>query len=288
MLQKDFYKEVEKIGKLKHILYGDTDSIFILIPVNTQNLTPEEKWKIAEKSAEDINTLITKYVTQHLLPRCNINPKNNKTYFKTELLMDSAMFLEVKKQYAYKLLIQEGNVLDPPKVEYTGIQVVKSDAAKLTQNLLKEMIEGVILNSEYPDMEKLQQITYVVNKFKAKFNQDLKEFNFHDIGFPGKWGKKSHLIHGMTLYNLITKHETFGVGSAGRFIYCKFINPPVLPKEVSLKDTKGICIPYEYNVEELKVLLEKFGIVPDENIQWNKLFTTTCQRVVDLAKTLKR
>lgn len=269
-------------------LVHNTDSIFILVPANTKELSPEQKWEIAEKSADEINNLINKYVTGHLLPRCNINPKYNQTYFKTELLMDSGMFLNVKKQYAYKLLVKEGVVLDPPKVKYTGIQVVKSDAAKMTQNMLKEMIEKVVLNSEYPDNQKLQQITMVVNRFKTNFNKQLKEFDFTEIGLPGKWGKKALFVHGMTLYNKITNQEIFGVGSAGKFTYCKFVNPPALPKDVSLKDTKGICIPYEYNVEQLRTLLEKFGIVPDGEVQWNKLFTTTCQRVVDLVKTLKK
>ena len=148
-LPDNFYKLVEQKGFLKNILYGDTDSIFISIPFqNADALSVEDRWKLAEHNAGKINELIIEYVTKTLLPRGNINPKFNRTFFKTEMLIDNALFLDVKKNYAYKLSCKEGVVLDPPKVKYTGIQVVKSDAAKLTQNLLKDMIENVMLNEK--------------------------------------------------------------------------------------------------------------------------------------------
>ena len=45
-LPDNFYKGVEVKGSLKHILYSDTDSIFISIPMkNADQLSVEDRWK---------------------------------------------------------------------------------------------------------------------------------------------------------------------------------------------------------------------------------------------------
>lgn len=283
MLPKDYYKKVEEVGFLKHILYSDTDSVFISVPTDISKLTLDQKWELAEKSADDINEIILKYLKEDLLPRCNINPEQNQTYFKTELVFDSAMFMDVKKQYAYKLLIEEGNVLEEPKIEYTGIQVVKSDAAKLTQNLLKKMIEDIALNSDIPKNEKIDHLSKVVTKFKQQFDDDIMKVQYQDIGLPGKWGGRVIFVNGMKLYNFIMNREIFSISSAGKLLYCKFHNPPAL-KGIDLKETKGICVPYAYDTNEVKMKMEQFGIQIDADVQWSKLFTTTCERVIGLIK----
>ena len=227
------------------------------------------------------------YITQHLLPRCNINPERNETYFKTELVFDSAMFLDVKKQYAYKLLIKEGNPLEKPKVKYTGIQVVKSDAAKITQQMLEEMIEKIALNSEIPRHQKIEVLGNTVSTFKNKFHEAVSTYNFEEIGLPGKWGGRDMFVNGMKLFNFIMNREIFSVAAAGRFVYCSFQNPPSL-KGIDLKNTKGICVPYTYSIEEVAVKMQQFGIIVDVATQWDKLFTTTCHRVVQLIKNACR
>jgi len=289
MLPKNFYKDVEKVGTLKHILYGDTDSLFIAVPGNVKEMNIDEKWELAEKTAEGINKLIVQYYTEYLLPRSNISPQHNEIYFKTELAMESAMFLDVKKNYAYKLICKEGVVIDPPKIKYTGIQVVKSDAAKTTQNLLKALIEGVVLNAEIPDSEKLNAVMKVVNDYKQQFKADINSLNFQNIGFPGKWAKRDLFINGMRIYNHIMGSDVFAPGSSAKLIYCLFRNAPMLKTlGIEQKDLKGICVPYEYDAELLKTRMYEYNIVLDENTQWKKLYTTTVDRVVNLVKRIKK
>jgi hypothetical protein len=286
-LPENFYKLVEQPGFLKNILYGDTDSIFISIPFKgAEELSVEERWKISEKNAEEINKLIVEYVSQTLLPRCNIDGKHNQTFFKTELLIDSAMFLDVKKNYAYKLSCKEGKIIDPPKVEYTGIQVIKSDAAKLTQELLKTMIEQVMLNEKIKRVDRVRELVKIVQSFYDQFVDDVKKYKFDHIGFPAKWSKKDIFIKGMMVYNYIMQEEIFNLGSSGKFLYCGLNDQSVIKKSGidEMKNT-GICVPYEYDVNLLKKKMEENQIYIDTKLHWEKLFTTTCTRVVDLAKS---
>jgi truncated hemoglobin YjbI len=286
-LPENFYKLVEQPGFLKSILYGDTDSIFISIPIqNADSLSVEKRWGIAENSAKEINDLIIEYVTGSLLPRCNIQSSQNKTFFKTELLIDAAMFLDVKKNYAYKLSCKEGKIIDPPKIRYTGIQVVKSDAAKLTQNLLKAMIEKVMLNENIKRIDRQKEIAQIVQSFHNDFVESVINYKFHDIGFPGKWAKKDMFIKGMILYNYIMQEEIFNMGSSGKFLHCGFNDQSIIRK-AGIDDMKsyGICVPYDYDVAKVKDRMEQFQIYVDQKLHWSKLFTTTCNRVVDLAKS---
>lgn len=286
-LPDNFYKLVEQKGFLKNILYGDTDSIFISIPLrDADKLSVEDRWKLAEHNAEKINELIVEYVTGTLLPRGNINPKFNRTFFKTEMLIDNALFLDVKKNYAYKLACKEGVVLDPPKVKYTGIQVVKSDAAKLTQNLLKSMIENVMLNEKIKKPDRIKELVVIVNGFKDIFNEHVTNFQFQDIGFPGKWAKREMFIGGMKVYNYLVGDEVFNLGSSGKFIHCRFNNPAVLrAANVDEMKSPGICVPYEYDINIIKERMEQSQINIEQKVHWDKLFTTACRRIIDLAKS---
>lgn len=264
------------------ILVHNTDSIFYIIPTkNPEEKSPEELWDIAVNASESINDLIIDYNKNTLLPRCNIDPDDNHTFFKTELLMSSLLLLDVKKNYAYKLLVKEGNVLKKPKVSYTGIQVVRSDSAKFTQDLLREMIENIILNETIPNEDKKDKVIEVINDYRNKIKDHIKNLNLNDIGIPGKWSRDKLIINGMKLYNQIMNEEVFSSGSAGRFIYCKF------GKDFG-KDINGICIPYSYDKDLLseKLITNKISI--DENKQWDTLLTTTCHRVINLVKKLKK
>ncbi len=283
MLPKGFYDQVEKPEFLKYILYGDTDSLFLTIPYkDADKLSIEEKLNISNKVSEDINDAIKKYLNEYLLPRSNISIDQNMTYFKSEMLIDSIMFLDVKKNYVCKVLAKKGKIFKSPKIEYTGIQVVKSDAARFTQNMLIEMIEGVILNNEILPKDRLSKISDIVTNFHALFLKKCDDFDLIDIAFPGKWQKKDMFINGMKLYNYIMNKEIFSMGSAGNFIYCIFKNPKVFTIDIS--KTNGVCIPFAYDKDILKEKFKKYGIEIDRETQWNKLFTTTCRRIIDIVK----
>jgi len=287
MLPKDFYNKAEEPGYLKNILYGDTDSLFILVPnKDSEKLTTEEKLKFGDKAADDINVAIIKYLNEYLLPKSNIPIANNNTFFKSEMLMEAIMLLDVKKNYAYTILAKKGKIFKEPKIKYTGIQVVKSDAAKLTQDMLKDMIENVVLNPQMNNKDRLSKLTDIVNNFYNKFIEYCDNLDLNYISFPGKWSKKDMIINGMKLYNHIVNEEIFSMSSSATFIYCSFKNPKLFG-QLDMSKTNGLCVPYSYDKELVKQKMEEFKIEIDRTTQWSKLFTTTASRVVDLVKGLK-
>jgi hypothetical protein len=204
------------------------------------------------------------------------------------MLMDAIMFLDVKKTYAYKLLASKGQIFDKPSIEYTGIQVVRSNAAKLTQDLLREIIENIILNEKVSIKEKLTLATNIVNDFHQKFISYIENLELVDICIPGKWSKADQFINGMMMYNFIMKKEIFSMGSSGYFMYCTFRNIKLFQdSKLDMTKVKGIVIPRAYDKILLDKKLEEYQISIDKQQQWDTLYSTTVDRIVNLIKSLK-
>jgi hypothetical protein len=289
MLLKNYYDEVERPGFLKHILYGDTDSIFIVVPAkDADKMIAEEQMKIADKASEGINRAVTKYLNEYFLPKSNISIDKNATYFKSEMLMSAIMFLDVKKQYAYKIIAKKGKIFAKQKIKYTGIQVVRSNVAKMTQNMLEDIIEGVILNDKMNSKDRLPKVSQIVTDAHAKFMNCINNLDLAEISVPGKWSKADQFINGMTLYNFIMKKEVFSTGSAGNFIYCTFRNPKLFQtSNLDMSKVKGLVIPQMYDKLLLDKKLSEFQIQIDKDTQWDTLYSTTIGRVVELVRNTK-
>lgn len=287
MLPNDFYVKVEDPKYLKHTLYSDTDSVYLCIPED-QNLSIEEKWNKSVEVSEEINQSIIKYLNDYVFKKANIDPKYNKTYFKTESLMGSIAFLpETKKYYAYQLLVDEGKFLEEPKIKYKNISI-KSNLAKMSTILIQDMLDNVILNSEIEFNNKLNSLYGIINHWKEQYDKEISEFNFSNIGIPNKWGKAAQIINAMKVYNLITGYETFIPGSAGKYVYCKFKNPTLFATkngDIDLKNLNSIAVPYEYDTEFLKKKMNDYGVIVDSKTHWEKcIFTTTCYKIIQMIK----
>jgi len=258
----------------------NTDSIFVAIPTkeDRHTMSSTDLWNKAIEASEGINDLIIDYTKNVLLPRCNIKPEHNETFFKTELLMESIMFLDTKKRYAYKLLIKEGNPLNPPRVSYTGIDVIKSNVAKITQDLLKDVIENIALNLEILPDNKRNELVKTINKYHIKFNQCVDDLDTSYVGIPGKWARLKNMINGMKLYNHIMNEPVFEPSSSAKFIY---IHPVTIGE---FKNVNGICLPYEFNVDIVREKFKIFKINIDRKLHWSKVYNKTCERVVHVLK----
>jgi len=292
IISKSFWYDVEKDNYLSYIGYSDTDSLYCFfpivanLPISTpsrakQNMTLQEKWEYLMTHAKGINDKIAEYLNTHYLPKSNINPKYNRTSFKSELLMDRLMFLNVKKNYAYRLLVKEGEILEKPKIKYTGIQVVKSDASKFTQNLLKEMIENIIFDDDIPMEDKYNCLVKTVKNSREFFENEINNYKFDIIGIPAKWSKKDNFIKGMKAYNSLIQPNTFTFGSAGLFIYCKFPMSVIKNQLNGDNKVRGICVPYVYDRKLVKEKFMEYKITVDKESQWNTIFSTTCRRVLE-------
>jgi hypothetical protein len=284
----DFYKKVEDREYLKHVIYGDTDSVFLVVPTDVKDLAATEKIKIATKVSKDINDKIADYLNNNYFKKANISNDYNFTDFKTELIMESIMFIpDIKKQYAYKIIVKDNKILldTDKRINYKGIQVVRIDAAKLGQRLLVEIIENIVLNSNIKKEDKIKYVLKAVNDTHNEFLECINTAKFEDIGISCKWGKDNSIINSMKLYNFIFNDNTFTAASAGRFVYCKFRNTELFKTlDIDLKKLNAIAIPYNYSPELVKSKFDEFGIQLDEDMQWARVYTTTCQRIVDLVK----
>jgi len=149
------------------ILVHNTDSIYIIIPtkIKSTEMVKEDRWDKVLEVAEVINDAIGKYMETYYLPRSNIKPEHNMTSFKSELLMTSMFFTGVKKHYAYNTECIEGKFLSKIETQYKGVPIVKSNAAKLSQNLLQRMIEDVMLNINITKSDKKEALIKLINQF---------------------------------------------------------------------------------------------------------------------------
>ncbi len=272
----------------------NTDSIMFQIPVVIEKI--EEQIKVAHECALKINDLIIDYTKDYMLPRLGYSSDHNFTNFKEELLMENIMFLDIKKNYAYKLLAKEahldennklisGSILEKPKIVPTSQLGVKTDSIPLTKKILEQLLKIGLDRDITPD-ERLKKSIIVINNCKNIFDSNAAEFLLEDISFPVKWGKKKYIEYAMRAYNAIVEN-TFEYMSSGRFIYCKYNNLQRLKNlktHIPLDKLSGICVPYKYNVDEVKETFHQYGIEIDYDKQWDKVITKTVQRVIELFK----
>lgn len=305
MLPYTFFSDVEK--RLKYVLYGDTDSDFVWIPnvkVDPENLTPVID--LANTIGKDINKLIETHICQNVLPKMGIDPKYNRTTFKTEIIADCIFFIGIKKNYAYRLLVKEGNIIGHKPIEYTGL-TSKSDMTQYTKEILSGLIENVMFNKEIPLIDKHNKATQFIISFRNKILDDIKSLRLDLIGQPKKWSTKTKnntdtwQIYGMKLYNTIMNEVIFKPLSGG-------IAVPIIIRDVNLfmnkiksiknasefyiedaplNKLKNIVFPYSFDVEKVKSTLNEFSIIINEDDLWAKICGQNIQDVLSLFNKYK-
>jgi len=286
MLPEEFYKKVEQPNYLKHVLYSDTDSVYLCIPYDTKSASIDQQWNECVRLSKDINQTIRNYLNEHVFPLSNLNPTFNKTDFKTEALIDSIVFLpETKKYYAYKLLVDEGKFLESAKIKYKNIGI-KSNSAKLSSRILHDILDNIVLNSEVSS--KLERANEAIKSWFEFYKKCIVNYEFIDIGMPVKWSKAAQTINAMRVYNIIANEKVFVPGSAGVTFYCQFKNPNIFTQydaNIDLKNLNMLAVPYNYNTEFLKEKMEAFNIEFDVQEHWDRcIFTTTCHKVIQTVK----
>ena len=266
MLTKDFYNLVEQSDYLKYIPYGDTDSIFCIVPLDRDDYSKEEKWEIAVKHSENINKLIIDYLNSYLLPKCNIDTKHNKTFFKIEMLIPILMLLDVKKHYAYWYECSEGTFMEYMTLKIKGLPIIKSDSIKLMREYLLTLLIKVIGKDELKRQKifktacghsgekidedlknlpenRLDAAIVVTEYFRNQFNLAVDNYHFIDICKPVKWSKKDEIKLAMLAFNKIANKKVFEPSVPGLFCYVKYLKPQIF--QDICKDTsklKGILM----------------------------------------------
>ena len=273
-----------------YVIHGDTDSIYVSLDDLVQKVFPT---RVDPRKIEAFIIKVCDDKLSHVLESsCKdvaeyTNAFTNAVYFKREKIADSGIWT-AKKRYILRVYNNEGVSYDPPKVEVTGIEVVRSSTPKLLRDMLKEAIE-VVLN----DVEK--DLWTVVEGHRAMFFAAEIE----EIAFPRSWNgsgvygdPKSIYIKGTPqqvraglLYNdlivrgkLDRKYRSIQEGDKMKLVFLKEPNPlrenvigfpSSLPKEFKLHKfvdyetmfSKGYVEPLKAILDELAWSVEKVNSV---------------------------
>jgi hypothetical protein len=105
---------------------------------------------------------ITSLACADLLETVMIASNSDKPYrdhisMKNEFLYLTMLIAEVKKRYAGSITVQEGNFLDPVKLDIKGFDFKKSKVPKSVEIRLTNILRDRILNTDVPDVEGLMR-----------------------------------------------------------------------------------------------------------------------------------
>jgi len=157
-LHQDLYNKLDHIiedSRLKElfndpILAGDTDSIImtaepILYVMYGKDWMKQDKHlllntvlKISKKLSNKINERMDTFATYWL------NSDNNKLFFKEEWVALAGFYTGVKKRYANKIALKEGVILQEPKMDIKGLDIVRSDFPKVCQDFMKDLLSDIL------------------------------------------------------------------------------------------------------------------------------------------------
>ncbi len=281
------------------IIVHNTDSLYVNIP-QLKPKSSEEAVEMANDISYKINSTLKHIMDTQILPSMGIDPQYNYTEFKTELVCDAIIFLASKKSYAYRKLAQEGKIMNPPEISYTGISV-KSDISKWSRDFIRGIIENIALNPEIEQTQGYSLMNQYAISMKDKLVEAIESLEVNYIGIPKKWGsgfkgEDPWQVIGMRLYNTITNSKTLTPMSPAFLLPIQIKNPTDFETKISglrhLNDyTIGdipiaklnyIGFPYNCDVEMTKNCLKQYGIVIDFQDVWDKIYNKQASEIVKI------
>jgi hypothetical protein len=287
---------------VEDILVHNTDSLYINIP-NLKPKTPQEAVEVSDNISRKINDIITDYTNDVLLKKLNVDKKHNHTDYKTELVASAMLLMDVKKNYAYKVIAEKGEVFNTPKIEYKGIPVVRIDFSKFTQEFIRRLVEDIALNED-TSINTFNALLKLTEERNSTLKQAISDLNVSYIGVPGKWKStdyKSEPYHmtGMRLYNSISKTETFKEMSSCYSIPISLKNKVqiknylnkleknkfYLNPDIDLDKLNYLSFPYSFDKLKVLKLMNDFNLTIEFKEVWDVAFSKTLQRLCDIIKT---
>ena len=231
---KEFVKKKYKCTK-DLMIYGDTDSIYITLrPLFDQlgiTLTkseeriegkPMEITKEAMKIIEELGGETNPYngaITKHLAKwaKAEMNSLDPRFEFKREKISKRGIFLKAKKRYIIQVIDNEGMPIDvgsKKEFYYTGGEIVSATHAKELQNIIKQVINTMIISKDIQTSNDSIMDGYgvfckltpeVLSKRQAI--KDLKKYEKNANGFQIGKGTTQNAKASL-LYNNLLDHLT--------------------------------------------------------------------------------
>jgi len=201
---------IETVDFSKFTLYSDTDSAYSLIPVPfnkfaDQNVTAD----YVQNIASDLNDAYIKIFNDTIVKFGNVNPDYNFMDFKSEIVAYRGFF-NTKKNYGLAKFWDEGAFYNPAEIKKVGGQISKADSTPIVLDLLTEIYTTLLLDfSITTEIELYQKIfVEIKNKYLARVEQAVSNFDVHEFGIPKKWSLKTlksipNQVKGAMLYNYL-------------------------------------------------------------------------------------
>ncbi len=154
---KETSKKIEEKGY--EVIYGDTDSIFVLSGVKNT----EDAKKIGEELEKHINSYYDKYVREKYKRKSFLQLEFEKIYSKFLMPRTRGTDIGAKKRYA-GILVKDGK----EKMDFVGLEFVRRDWTELAKKFQQELLDIVFKKG---DVKKY--VTGFLDKLKKKELDDL-------------------------------------------------------------------------------------------------------------------
>lgn len=216
------------------IVYSHTDSVYILSHAKSRRDMVKEGYKYEA----DINGFLIDWGVHR-----GIDPKHNRLEVEFDSI-DGAGFFDKKNRYAVRVIWREGHNIDPPELETTGLDLVRSDCPPFAADLQEAVIE-LILDGEDSEVVYL----FVQDELRRV---DAGEIAPTDLAvkkgiskYPDEYKPKQPWHRG-AIYANEHMGKAFGPGSTPRYIRVKSTPGDLPPTDV-------VCIEDDEDLEGFEI-----------------------------------
>ena len=224
------------------VLYGDTDSCMVKLPVTSE----AEALALGKQIEEMLNSKFTEFA------QTTLYAESHTFSIKFEKLYRRFIQTGKKKRYAGTLIWKEGTTFKD-KIDVAGFETKRSDSPKITREMQKEFLKRLVMGQQEREIK-----TYLKEIIK-KYRQ--KEYSYDMIGVPSSFSKPLHMyehpdsqVRG-AMYANTHLGANFGAGSKPKRLYIKAVTGKYPRTDV-------ICFEYETDVPpefvvDYELMLEK-------------------------------
>lgn len=232
-------KVIEKMGY--KVIYGDTDSCMVQLPLVNQEKTIE----IAQVIEKHLNESYQEFAEKEL--------NADRHFFSIKFEKIYARFFQAgkKKRYAGQLVWKEGK--DVNEVDIVGFEIRRSDTPQITKVVQLRIMEMILSGARYDEVK--SYLSEIIKKYRSG------KFSLDEVGIPGGIGKglddyatDDVQVRGAKYANQYL-HTEFGKGSKPKRIYIKSVTGKY-PKTDVLCFEYGDQVPPEFVVDR-DLMLDK-------------------------------
>jgi len=232
------------------VIYGDTDSIMVVIYVKTK----EEALSVGKTIEIALNESYDKFAKDTL------NVDQHYFHIKFEKLYRRFFQTGVKKRYVGHLIWKEG--VDFDKIAVTGFETERSDSPLISREVQKALLKLIVTGRENKEIKKY--LSSMIKKYRGG------KFSLDEIGIPGgiqkdltEYVNQDAHIRGAEYANKYL-NTNFKNGSKPKRVYIKYVKAKY-PKTDVICFEYGDDVPGEF-VVDLETMLEKTIRSPIEKI----------------------